>query len=108
MSLKNAVEEDHWLGFDHPPTREVLDKVVRLGAPFLIWPWQATDQWPEVLGKLKELIRTTTLREAHACLPRFRSEYSMETDQLVVFWDDYERNGLKHLQGEKFPLMFGE
>ena len=103
------VERHHWLGFDHPPTLERLIEMVDLGAPFLIWPWQATGQWPEVQKSLTTLIGTTTsLGEAHTRLPDFRSEYPRETDQLVVFWDDYERNGLKHLQVEEFPLMFGE
>lgn len=103
------VERHHWLGFDHPPTLERLIEMVDLGAPFLIWPWQATGQWPEVQKSLTTLIGTTTsLREAHTRLPDFRSEYPRETDQLVVFWDDYERNGLKHLQVEEFPLMYGE
>lgn len=105
-----AINNNHWLVIDHPPTIEFLDEMVNLGAPFLIWPWQSTDKWPDLQKRLKELIGTKTLllREAHMCLPDFRYDNPEETEQLVVFWDDYERNGLKELQAEKFRLMFGE
>ena len=100
-----AVERHHWLGTDQPPTLKFLDEMIGLGAPFLIWPWQPTDQWPDVQEKVKALVGTTPLRDAYTCIPDFRVEYLTENDQLVVFWDDYERNGLKHLQGEEFPGM---
>lgn len=94
---RQTVESHHCLGYDHPPHPTLLDEMIAEGAPFLIWPWQATDQWPQVVENLKELIGTTRLQEAHICLPQFRSRL-MENDQLVVFWDDFERNGLERLQ----------
>jgi hypothetical protein len=103
-----AVEKRHWLGTDQPPTLKFLNEMIGLGVPFLIWPWQATDQWPDVEEKVKASIGPTPLRDAPTCFPEFREEYSMENDQLVVFWDDYERNGLKHLQGEEYRPMDGE
>lgn len=98
LMRRKTVKSHHCLGFDHPPPPKLLDEMIEEGAPFLIWPLQPTDQWPHVVENLKEWIGTTTLQEAHTCLPDFRTHYPTGTDQLVVFWDDYERNGLKRLQ----------
>jgi hypothetical protein len=98
-SLKNAIKNSHCVVFNKTPLVDQIESSIEFGGMYMLWPWisPSDSNWTLVKNDLQVFTINDSLANSHTMFKDLRMIHK-DRIELVVFWDDFERNGIKHLQ----------